>query len=92
MFKGFYANKLLEDGNIATAMNGNFHHGYTVMHISGLDNPHLEGADLLLDATLKTLKNYKDELKNNKCVNVHLEWGLNEDRTQYTYCKVLSVN
>lgn len=89
-YTGFLANEMFHDDKIATAREATFHVGYTIMSIHDL-NDKTEGADLLLDANLKALIKYKDELENGKRVDVHLAWNLSEDRKHYEDVEVLNV-
>lgn len=86
---GFVGNTLYSD-KVATAIGGKFDDGYTTMRFDHLDED-VVGKDLLLDANLKALIGYKEELKAGKQVNVHLEWELTDDRRNYKYAKLLKV-
>ena len=95
VYKGFYSNELFENTSkgteeIATALNGQFHNGYTVMKLWDLDES-VEGSDMVLDVVLKELVNHKQSLKDGKVVNVYVEWTLSNDRTKYTSCNFIKT-
>jgi hypothetical protein len=90
-YKGYLANEIVSGTKIATAREGEFFNGYTVMHMVDL-NENVEGSTPLLHENLQTLVKYKNELKEGKRVNVHLEWELTEDGYDYTNVKVLRVD
>ena len=91
-FTGYMGNVL--EGNdsrkIATAMNGKFYNGYTVMYMSDLIKG-VEGRDKLMDANLNALLKHKNSLKSGKQVNVHLEWQLTDDEMEYKNVSVVRV-
>lgn len=89
-FKGFLANRIGNKSEMWTAREGKFFEGFTVMDISDLHSK-VEGNDLLLHENLHALIKHKSDLKDGKRVNVHLEWELTEDRTEYQNVKVLKV-
>lgn len=93
-YEGFYANELYTNHRgqeeVGTAMNGNYHHGYTVMLYSNLSGK-VEGSNLVLDVVLKELLKHKEALEDGKRVNVYVNWTLSEDRTEYTSCNFIKT-
>ena len=91
-FTGYMGNVLEGNNNrkIATAMNGNFYNGYTVMYMSDLIKG-VEGRDKLMDANLNELLKHKKSLKSGKQVNVYLEWQLTDDEMEYKNVSVVRV-
>lgn len=94
-YEGFYANELFHNSThnvdeIATALNGQFHNGYTAMRLWSL-NESVEGSNIVLDVVLKELVKHKNELLKGKQVNVYVNWTLSEDRREYTSCNFIKT-
>jgi hypothetical protein len=93
--KTFVSNKVVKNDSkkesyVYTATGGRFYEGFTTMKLNQLTEG-VEGVDALLDANLKGLLPYREELEEGHVVNVYVEFELTDDRMDYKKVQLLSV-